>query len=164
MANWTENDLKKQYDSAKQNGWLAHFEDAAQQHDFSVELLLAISSRETNLKNIKGDFRDGIYHGYGVMQVDIGTDPAFCKAWTPEKVRESVQGGCRILAGKRAYLAKKQCTDLRAIAAAYNTGEGNVSRSLANGRDPDSTTTGRNYGTDVLARMEVFKRLLGEQP
>ena len=86
-----------------------------------------------------------------------------CKAWTPEKVRESVQGGCRILAGKRAYLAKKQCTDLRAIAAAYNTGEGNVSRSLANGRDPDSTTTGRNYGSDVLARMEVFKRLLDEQ-
>ncbi len=68
MANWTENDLKKQYDSAKQNGWLAHFEDAAQQHDFS---------RETNLKNIKGDFRDGIYHGYGVMQVDI--DPTFVK-------------------------------------------------------------------------------------
>ena len=27
-----------------------------------------------NLKNIKGDFRDGIYHGYGAMQVDIGND------------------------------------------------------------------------------------------
>jgi len=162
MANWTEADLKRQFEHARQNGWLPYFEDAARQHGFAVELLLAISSRETNLRNIKGDFRDGIYHGYGVMQVDVGTDPAFCKAWTPEEVNGSVQGGCRILAGKRAYLAKKQCTDLKAIAAAYNTGEGNVSRSLAAGRDPDSTTTGRNYGSDVLARMEVFKRLLGE--
>lgn len=162
MANWTEADLTRQFKQAQQNGWLAYFEAAAQQQDFPVELLLAISSRETNLRNIKGDFRDGIYHGYGVMQVDIGTDPAFCKTWTAEKVNESVERGCRILAGKRAYLAKKQCTDLRAIAAAYNTGEGNVSRSLAAGRDPDSTTTGRNYGSDVLARMEVFKRLLGE--
>jgi len=162
MANWTEADLTRQFEHAKQNGWLAYFEAGAQQHSFPVELLLAISSRETNLRNIKGDFRDGIYHGYGVMQVDVGTDPAFCKAWTPEAVDESVQCGCRILAGKRAYLVKKQCTDLKAIAAAYNTGEGNVSRSLAAGRDPDSTTTGRNYGSDVLARMEVFKRLLGE--
>ena len=162
MANWTEADLRKQYKSTKQNGWLPYFEDAARQHGFPVELLLAISSRETNLRNIKGDFRNGVYHGFGVMQVDIGTDPAFCKAWTPNQIKESVQCGCRILAGKRAYLAKKQCTDLKAIAAAYNTGEGNVAKSLAAGRDPDSTTTGRDYGSDVLARMEVFSRLLGE--
>jgi hypothetical protein len=163
MANWTEADLRKQYESAKQNGWLAHFQDAAQLHRFPVALLLAISSRETNMRNIKGDFRDGLYHGYGIMQVDIGTNPEFCKAWTPDQVKESVQCGCRILSGKRAYLAKKQITDLKAIAAAYNTGEGNVSRSVAAGQDPDRTTTGRDYGRDVLARMEVFTRLLADQ-
>ena len=160
MASWTEADLRKQFELAKQNGWLAFFEDAARKYGFPVELLLAISSRETNLRNIKGDFRDGIYHGYGVMQVDIGTNPDFCRAWTAEQVNESIECGCRVLAGKREYLARKQITELKALAAAYNTGEGNVSKSVAAGLDPDRTTTGRDYGRDVLARMEIFRRFV----
>lgn len=162
MAKWTEADLRSQFNSAKANGWLPYFEEAAQQHDFPVELLLAIASRETNIRNIKGDLRDGVSHGYGIMQVDIGTDPEFCRNWTPEKVKESIERGTWILAGKRTYLAGKQITDLKAIAAAYNTGEGNVARSLAAGQDPDHTTTGGDYGSDVLARMEVFGRLRSE--
>lgn len=164
MAKWTEADLRSQFNSAKANGWLPYFEEAAQHHDFPVELLLAIASRETNIRNIKGDLRDSVSHGYGIMQVDIGTDPEFCRNWTPEKVEESLERGTWILAGKRTYLAGKQITDLKAIAAAYNTGEGNVARSLAAGRDPDHTTTGGDYGSDVLARMEVFGRLLRGQP
>ena len=161
MANWTEADLTKQFEHARQNGWLPYFEDAAQQYGFPVEVLLAIGSRETNMRNIKGDFRDGIYHGFGIMQVDIGTDPEFCKNWTPAKVTESIHRGTQILSGKRKFLATKNITELKAIAAAYNTGEGNVARSVAANQDPDRTTTGRDYGSDVLARMEIFKRLLG---
>jgi hypothetical protein len=74
-----------------------------------------------------------VYHGFGLMQVDIGTDPAFCNAWTPDNVQGSILCGCRILERKRIYLARKQCTDLKAIAAAYNTGEGNVAKSIAAG-------------------------------
>ena len=160
MASWTEADLQRQFNSAKQNGCIAAFRDAAQQYDFPAEILLAIASRETNMRNIKGDLRDGIYHGFGIMQVDIGTDPEFCRNWTPDKVSESILRGTQILAGKRKYLATKNITDLKAIAAAYNTGEGNVARSVAAGQDPDRTTTGRDYGSDVLARMVVFTWIL----
>lgn len=163
MPNWSEAELRKQFDTANQNGWLPAFKNAAQKYDFPVELLLAIASRETNMQSIKGDFRGGRYHGFGIMQVDIGTDPAFCASWTPNKVAESIERGTQILAGKRTYLATKNITDLRAITAAYNTGEGNVSRSVAAGRDPDSTTTGKDYGSDVLARMVAFTWLLTER-
>src|SRR5215475_7499626 len=142
MPQWTEADLRKQFNNAKNNGWLPYFEEAAQKYDFPVELLLAIASRETNMRNIKGDFHDGVYHGYGIIQVDIGTDPEFCRNWTPDKVKESIDRGTRVLVGKRTYLAGKQITALKAIVAAYNTGEGNVARSVAAGRDPDRTTTG----------------------
>ena len=162
MAQWTETDLRSQFTSAKAHGWLPYFEEAAQQSAFPVELLLAIASRETNMRNIKGDFHNEVYHGYGIMQVDIGTDPEFCRNWTPEKVKESIDRGTQILVGKRSYLAGHHITDLKAIAAAYNTGEGNVARSVAAGRDPDSTTTGGDYGRDVLARMGVFEQLRSE--
>ena len=159
MANWTENDLKAQFQRTQISGWLPLFEAAAQTHSFEVELLLAIGSRETNLRNIKGDFYNGIYHGYGIMQVDIGTDPAFCASWTEARVQESIERGTEILAEKRAYLADKGITDPKAIAAAYNTGQGNVVRSIGAGKDPDSTTSGHYYGSDVLARMAIFKNL-----
>jgi soluble lytic murein transglycosylase-like protein len=153
-------DLRKQFDAAAEKGWLQYFECAAQQYAFDVALLLAIASRETNVRNIRGDWRDGAYHGYGLMQVDIQTDPEFCLAWTPEDVKGSVLRGAAILDSKRKYLAQKGITDLRAIAAAYNTGEGNVTRSVVAGLDPDRTTTGKDYGKDVVDRMKAFSRLL----
>lgn len=159
MANWTEADLQSEMQNAISSGWMPHFEAAAQAHGFPVELLLAIASRETNMRNIKADRRDGVYHGYGVMQVDIGTDPGFCNNWTPEDIQSSIECGAKVLARKRDYLASKGITDLAAIAAAYNTGEGNVVRSIASGAHFDQTTTGGNYGRDVLARMDVFFRL-----
>ncbi len=160
MAVWTEADLKAQLSHATAQGWIAHFQGAASKYQFPLELLLAIASRETNIRNIKGDFRDGIYHGYGVMQVDIGTAPEFCKAWTETDIEGSVDNGTKILNGKRQFLAGKQITALQAIAAAYNTGEGNVLRSVTAHQDPDHTTTGGDYGKDVLARMAVFAREL----
>lgn len=42
---------------------------------------------------------------------------------------------------------------VRAGLAAYNTGEGNVLVSVAVGKPPEITTTGGNYGTDVVRRM-----------
>ena len=160
MANWTEADLQKQLQNATDSGWIPFFEASATLHDFPLELLLAIASRETGMKNIKGDFRNGIWHGFGIMQVDIGTAPDFCKAWTPENVEGSIQLGVNILAGKRTYLAGKGITDVKAIAAAYNTGEGNVAKSVAAGADPDRTTAGGNYGSDVLARRDAIATLL----
>ncbi|HXJ38748.1 MAG TPA: transglycosylase SLT domain-containing protein [Bryobacteraceae bacterium] len=160
MNKWSEADLRMQYKSAVTNGWLAFFAAAAAAHGFPVELLLALASRETNMRSIKGDMdKDGVYHGFGIMQVDNRTDPAFCASWTPEQVEGSITRGAQILAGNRARLAAKGIADPRAVAAAYNTGAGNVAKSLAAGENCDHTTTGKDYGTDVLARMAVFEAI-----
>jgi hypothetical protein len=160
MSNWTEADLHQQFHLAASNGWIPFFETAAKLHGFDIELLLALASRETNMRNIKGDLRNGIFHGYGIMQIDIGSFPDFCRAWTPEQVQPSIEFGTQVLAGKRSFLAKHGITDLRAITSAYNTGEGNVLKSHTNNQDVDSTTAGGNYGQDVLNRMVVFAKLL----
>jgi len=159
MANWTEADLTKQLNRATSSGWNPFFDAAAQANNFDTELLLAIASRETNMQNIKGDFHDGAYHGFGIMQVDVGTDPNFCSQWTPDQVEGSIQRGTHILAGKRDSLGLQNITDLKAIAAAYNTGAANVIHSIQAGQDPDRTTTGHDYGSDVLARRAVFVKL-----
>jgi hypothetical protein len=161
MPNWTPADLTRQFNHVTASGWIPFFQAAAAANRFTLEFVLAIASRETNLQNIKGDFHDGAFHGFGIMQVDVGTDPAFCAAWTADQVEGSIQRGVKILAGKRDSLAAKAITDLKAIAAAYNTGAGNVLHSLANGADADHTTTGRDYGSDVVARMAVFAEFLG---
>ena len=59
--------LKLQYDRAKSNGWLIHFANAAAKYGHTTADLVAIASRETNMKNIAGDAG----HGYGLMQIDI---------------------------------------------------------------------------------------------
>jgi Transglycosylase SLT domain len=159
MANWTEADIQRQLQRADSNGWTPLFIAAAQANNFTVEFVMAIASRETNMQNIKGDFHDGAFHGFGIMQVDVGTDPAFCASWTPDQVEGSITRGVQILVGKRNSLAAKNITDEKAIAAAYNTGEGNVIRSVQNSADPDRTTTGHDYGADVLARKAVFAKL-----
>jgi hypothetical protein len=159
MPAFTESELTAELNRATSDGWIPFFTAAAQHNGFDTEFLLAIASRETNMRNIKGDFHDGAFHGFGIMQVDVGTDPAFCAAWTPENVEGSIQRGTAILAGKRDSLAAKAITDPKAIAAAYNTGAANVIRSVQNGLDPDRTTTGHDYGSDVMARRAVFVKL-----
>src|SRR5579884_503929 len=160
MANdWTENDLTRQLNHANASGWIPFFEAAAEANGFDTEFVLAIASRETNMLNIRGDFHDGAYHGFGIMQVDVGTDPDFCASWTADQVEGSIQRGTQLLAGKRDQLAHHDVTDPKAIAAAYNTGASNVLHSIQNNADPDRTTTGHDYGADVMARRAVFQQL-----
>ena len=42
------------------------FKTAAERYQLPPEILLAIASRETNMRNIIGDGG----HGYGIMQID----------------------------------------------------------------------------------------------
>jgi soluble lytic murein transglycosylase-like protein len=155
-----------EYDRAKAAGWLPYFQASAATHGFGPDLLMAIASRETNMRDIKGDFRGGVYHGYSLMQVDIGTDPAFCHAWVADQnVDQSIERGAQILAGKRDYLAQHGVTDLQDIASAYNCGEGNVIAALNENENPDDRTTGRNYGKDVMSRAAAFAAIIaGDVP
>jgi hypothetical protein len=157
--NWTPADLKAQLLRAHEYGWMNAFEQWADRYNFPTELLLAIASRETDMQDNKGDFHNGIYHGFGIMQVDIGTDSAFCASWKPGMVSDSIRRGTEILNSKRLFLHSHNITDLRAIAAAYNTGEGNVLHSIQHNFDPDHTTAHGNYGADVMARMDLFRQL-----
>ncbi len=159
MGNWTEADLQQQYERAGANGWVAFFESSATAHGFAPEFLMGIASRETNMQNIKGDERDGVFHGFGIMQVDVNSFPDFCKSWTPDQVAPSIDFGARVLAANRDFLARRHILDLRSIAASYNTGAGNVCQSYARHRDVDSTTAGKNYGRDVLDRTDCFTKL-----
>lgn len=52
---------------------------------------------------------------------------------------------------------------LRAAVAAYNTGAGNVWRSLQAGKDPDATTAGGNYSADVLSRYAALSQAYRER-
>lgn len=154
---WTEADLRKQWAIAQ--AWLPYFEAAAAKYGFPVELLLAIASRESNMENKLGDFYNGVPHGYGVMQIDIGSDLTFCRNWTPEKVQPTIERGAKMLAEKRnALLNLGIAASLHAIAAAYNTGQTNVYHSVKDGFDPDRTTKYGTYGKDVMTRMAVFQK------
>src|SRR6478609_2988547 len=88
MANWTENDLKRQFERAKKNGWIKTFKSAAATYQFPPEVLMAIASRETNMRNIIGDGG----HGYGLVQIDFlsGATLAYGKA-----ARRNPKGGSR---------------------------------------------------------------------
>ena len=79
-----------------------------------------------------------------------------------------IQKGASVLASKLRYLryrAAQACLLdsapvapdlLRAAVAAYNCGEGRVAKLIAQGRDVDSLTTGRDYSRDVLERARYY--------
>jgi hypothetical protein len=157
----SETELRIEYNRAKWQGWIPYFRTSANAHGFTLDFVMAFPSRETNMKDIKGDFRGGDYHGYSLMQVDIGTDPEFCRQWEPNvDVDKSIERGVAILAGKRDELKAHDVTDLHAIAAAYNCGEENVLKAVHAGLDVDSYTTQKNYGADVLKRAAIFKAFI----
>lgn len=174
--NISPTDVKRQYDKAKANGWLPHFELIAEQHGSTVAHFLAFASRETNMRNIKGDYRDGQYHGFGPMQVDIGTDPKFAREWSPqnatpgilrggeiyqEKVDQVTKGQGKRLSVKRKGFTGRQCDadDIRRIAtAAYNCGLWAYFH-FSNETHIDLSTTGKDYSRDVYDRAILFARL-----
>lgn len=171
--NISRTDIKKQYARAKAAGWLPVFEDIADEHGTTVSHFLAIGSRETNLRNIKGDFQGGKYHGFGVMQVDVGTDPEFTKTWSEENAvpgilrggdiyQEKVnqvkngQGKSLSVKGKKFVGKPVMFDDIRRIAtAAYNSGLWAYYH-FSNGNHVDSTTTGKDYSRDVYDRAVEF--------
>lgn len=173
----TPRQIKSQYDRVKHDGWLKWFENAARLQGTTTALFLAIGSRETNLKNIKGDYRNGKYNGFGVMQVDVKTDPDYAKSWTPDAVEPSIRRGAeiwdskvvqvvngqnkRLKVGSKTFTGREvESDDVRRIAtAAYNCGLWAYYH-FSNHAHVDSSTTGKDYSRDVYDRALVFAELL----
>ena len=182
--NISRRDIESQFERVVRDGWLHFFAVNALLAETTTAHLLAIGSRETNLQNIRGDYRGGRYHGFGVMQVDIGTDPEFARNWKPSDVEGSIRRGTEIYlekvrdtkasVGKRVSVRGRAFTgravepdDLRRIAtAAYNCGRW-AHYHFTLGQHVDSTTTGKDYSRDVYDRAIEFADLLadvGSQP
>ncbi len=169
---WSEFDLWLQFQRAVTEGWIAYMREFGRLYDIPAYRIAAIASRETNIQNIRGDYsqRKGEvtkrYHGFGVMQVDLNTDPDFARRWNAavhksDMARESFEKGVKILKSKYTYLANKKLTEpilTRYAIAAYNGGERRAYDAWIDNESPDSITTKKNYYSDVAAREVVFQK------
>lgn len=159
---WHPADLVWQYNKAKGEGWIATFREAAESHDFAPETLIAIASRETAMRNIKGDWRDGRWHGFGLMQIDIGSFPEWIATGEWKDPKKSIRKGADVLSTKRAQVIARKVPPKDALPvaiAAYNAGVHAIDAYFKHG-NPDRPTTGHDYSQDVLKRAEEFKKLL----
>jgi hypothetical protein len=169
MATWSKADLEKQYERAELAGWLPQFLKSAKENQFEPEILLAVASRETNMRNIRGDMQHGVYQGYGLMQVDIKSFPDWVKSNAWKDPIESIKKGSSVLHEKRHEVANRakaaeiELSDANLLwisLASYNHGSSGSFRSFITDGHPDEGTTGHDYGKDCLARAKVFKALL----
>ena len=142
---------------------------SAAKHNVSPVLLAAIMSTETGYGAACKDAACRGFAGgdYGVMQINkihkeffatkVNGRPAY------EDPASSIDYGATVLKRDIATLTRR--TDekgsdlLFAAAAAYNTGAGNVLKSLKKGKSADATTHGGKYAKTVFKEVE---RILGE--
>jgi hypothetical protein len=179
----TRKELKAQYEQAKLRGWIPYFQSAARMYKFAVADLMGIASRESNMKNIKGDLHDGQYHGFSLMQLDIRSHREWIESGQWQDVQTAILKGAQALAEKRDQILKaskqsrarvefssgktvtftpreltpdalRHCT-----LAAYNCGGASYYH-YSIGNDIDRGTTGKDYGRDVIARAAVFQSFL----
>nr|WP_245480776.1 N-acetylmuramoyl-L-alanine amidase [Mesorhizobium sp. M1E.F.Ca.ET.041.01.1.1] len=173
-SSWQPSHLKAQYNKAKTQGWIQAFKDEAKRWGFSPGVMMAIASRETNMRNIIGDGG----HGYGIMQIDDRSFPDWVKsgAWKDANLgiakgalvladkREQVEQGRgkRLKVGGRSFVGEAFNGDqlLRITIASYNSGLRAYYYFSTSG-NPDEGTTGRDYSADVLHRAMYFSEFLG---
>lgn len=167
----TRTQLVIQLDNIQHNGLLGRLKIAADANGLPLAFVVAIASRETNCNNILGDWQGGEHHGVGIMQIDVQHDIARKMRddgswkWNPQPL---IDFGCALLAQNlltvQSHLPALPLAVQQQIAAAgYNCG---VQRAIgaAMAGDPDSKTTGKDYGRDTMARMAVFEQLLAKGP
>lgn len=153
---WTRTALAQQFARVSAAGWLPHYEEASKKYGFTVPFLLAVSSRETNCKNIIGDHG----HGHGIMQIDDRSYPVWCNSSLWKDAQEAIRMGAAVLYQKQLRIMPSIPEEdrLRVALAAYNAGEHNAVKDYFAGV-PDRSTTGHDYSKDVLAREKVFSEL-----
>ncbi len=94
------------------------------------------------------------------MQIDFDAQE-FARTGPWQDPEQNILAGCKILASYRDLIQRKANlagqTLLQAAVASYNSGPGNILRTIQDGRDVDFFTAGRNYSRDVLNRAGWFQ-------
>ncbi len=150
--NITTDQLLEQHERARET-W-PFIDTVEKEHGLPALLLYAVGSRETNLRNIKGDFSQRAgesskrFHGFGVWQRDSqhGVDESYLK-----DVRRQAEDAAEMLAANH-----KSLETWAAAVAAYNCGPGRVRQALQAGQSVDHFTTGGDYSADVLQRHRAL--------
>lgn len=94
-------------------------------------------------------------NGMGLMQIDQRYNPL--SNW--QDPQTNISAGAGIYS---SYYSQLQSAGVdpsiltRAAASAYNAGVAGVLKAIQAGQDPDSVTTGGNYGLDVVSRAAKF--------
>jgi soluble lytic murein transglycosylase-like protein len=97
-------------------------------------------------------------HGRGLMQVDDRWHP-----WVNESEEwKDPEANIRYAVTRVLSPAIRMFHDVKTGLAAYNAGPGAVSKALKRGADPDSVTTGKDYGADVLDRATAVQEWANE--
>lgn len=104
------------------------------------------------------------YHGYGFVQIDTHSYPQFIRDTPLSDYRAYLHKAIEVLEEKRIFLQKRGYSKntmnedlwLRSVVAAYNTGQGNVAKSLDRGLDPDRTTHQGDYSKEVMKFREIY--------
>jgi soluble lytic murein transglycosylase-like protein len=139
-------------------GIYRHFQQASRRYNIPIALLLAIASRESGMglsldANWTGDNGNGI----GIMQIDRRYHAEFTGQTANNDHQSNITYGAEFLSG----LIRQFPSDRNAAIAAYNAGAARVRRALKAGLPPDAVTTGRDYSSDVLRRMQIIDSILG---
>lgn len=131
----------------------------ADEEGISPYLIYAIGEQESRWGGaLSYDGKGDGGHGHGIMQIDDRSFGSWLASNNWKDPYTNVKKGVQILKGKRRYLENKVPSDKleEASIAAYNTGEGNVAKSIAAGRHPDSTTAGGAYSANIYRRIAAL--------
>ncbi|MEW5847769.1 MAG: LysM peptidoglycan-binding domain-containing protein [Myxococcota bacterium] len=142
-------------DESRLQRYREDFQAAGRRHNIDPSILAAIASRESRggaALDRRGLGDNG--NGFGLMQVD----KRFHRPAGGPYSRAHIEQAAGILAGFRDQIARERPNwtpqqVMKAAISAYNTGNDRW-------RDPnntDSTTTGRDYANDVIARARYFR-------
>jgi hypothetical protein len=155
----TDSQLRSQYENASSIGLRTACREAEAKYDLPPGLMLAIASRETNMRNINGDGG----HGRGVFQIDDRYHQPFLrKHGSPPPVAEAAMYAASLIASNMKYAKEQGVPEkdrLRVAVAGYNAGMGGAMSGYRAGA-VDSRTTGDDYSKDVFARRSAIVKFL----
>lgn len=153
---------------------------SATAHGLPIHYVVAVASRETNCTNILGDWKPidpedphgpKEAHGVGILQRDIqhadarqARDDGTWKTHPERMIEADVAELAANVASVHGFFDDVSAEEAFMIAACgYNCGITRAMQRAENDGDPNSLTTGGDYGRDVLARFAVFADLLGSK-